>query len=521
MTPAKGNLGKVLFFEEQMSSPRTVACATCHQVSAGGSDPRSVPGDPLSINSGPDGIVGTPDDSIGSRGVPPNSSDGAYRWVIPTAYREQVTPRKAPSTINAAYSPLLFWDGRAGPQFLDPLSSAIVLLGGGALEAQALAPPVSEVEMAHQGRNWQEVAARIATVRPLALSPGVPPALGQWIDGRDYPSLFAEAFGSPEVTPVRIAMAIATYERTLFSNQTPFDAELAGQDALTTQERTGRALFNSLQCNVCHAGNRLTDEQFHFIGVRPATEDSGRFGVTGLPEDIGAFKTPGLRNVELRAPYMHDGSLATLEDVVDFYDRGGDFNAPHKHPLIVPLGLSPQQKADLVAFMKRPLTDPRIVAGIPPFDPVALYSASNRVPRIGVDGTTGTGGFVPQVVAIEPPLVGNPAFTVCVERATGGTTAVLILDDAPIPASSALPKYWSLGRFSVVLDGSSPGQGYASVTIPIPDESTLVGKTFYGRWFVLDPGAADHIAHSPSFEFTVFGDTETVTNADSHWLEMD
>src|SRR4029079_11777880 len=113
---------------------------------------------------------------------------------------------------------------------------------------------------------------------------------------------------------------------------------------------------------------RFTNDTFQYIGVRPQADDLGRFNVTNNPGDRGRMKVPSLRNVELRAPYFHNGEMATLEEVVDFYDRGGDFDAPNKNPAIAPIGLSSTQKAALVAFLRRPLTDPRITAGTAPFD---------------------------------------------------------------------------------------------------------------------------------------------------------
>ena len=151
-------------------------------------------------------------------------------------------------------------------------------------------------------------------------------------------------------------------------------------------------------------------------GVRPANEDEGRFDVTARPQDRGAMKVPSLRNVELRAPYMRNGRFATLEEVVAFYNRGGDFNAPNKAPAMQPLNLTAQQMADLVTFMKRPLTDPRVTSETGPFTRPTMYTESNRVPVVSGTGRAGTGGNVPQVMAIEPPLVGNPSFTVAVSN---------------------------------------------------------------------------------------------------------
>ena len=129
--------------------------------------------------------------------------------------------------------------------FRDPVTNVIVLGGAGQLESQAVGPPVSDVEMAHTGTNWTEVAQHIAEARPLALSANVPKSLDAWIGGRDYPALFEEAFGTAQVTPSRIAMAIGTFERTLFSDRTPFDQVNAGIAQLTAAEQRGRGVFNN------------------------------------------------------------------------------------------------------------------------------------------------------------------------------------------------------------------------------------------------------------------------------------
>src|SRR5207244_3181868 len=144
-------------------------------------------------------------------------------------------------------------------------------------------------EMGHQGRDWNDVAARVTSVTPLALSAGVPAALAGWIAGRGYGDLFAEAFGSSLVTPARILMAIASYERTLFSTRAPFDSVIAGTAILAPDEAAGMRLFGQLPCARCHGGALTSDNRFHYIGVRPAAEDSGRVVVTHDLADLGAF----------------------------------------------------------------------------------------------------------------------------------------------------------------------------------------------------------------------------------------
>ena len=511
LTATKIYLGKALFWDEQMSATKTVSCGTCHIPASGGSDPRSRLNQAQSLNPGFDNSFGTNDDVIGSIGVPLSIANGTYSLSGIFGFNRQVTGRKANPFIDAAYSPEIFWDGRALSEFRDPITNAVILPTGAALESQAAGPPVSSVEMAHSGSNWTLVANRISNSRPLALSPVVPMALKTWINSRTYSQLFSETYGSNDVTPAKIAMAIAAYERSLFSDQTPIDKAMAEITPLTTQEQAGQNLFVSLQCNACHNDNLMTDSFFHNIGVRPTSEDTGRFNVTGVNDDKGKFKTPGLRNVELRGPYMHNGRFNTLEEVVEFYNRGGDFDDPNvNHDLIRPLNLTAQEKTDLVAFMKRPLTDPRVAAELPPFDRPMLYADSNRVPVISGTGVAGTSGQVPQPMAIEPPLVGNPSFTVAVTKGLGGANATLAINSTD-PGTSAIPSTGSFARQTLTLQGSGAGNGYGSISLIIPNNNALIGQTFFGRWYVTDAGSASGFSVSRLFSFTVFGNSNAVT----------
>jgi cytochrome c peroxidase len=515
VTATKAYLGKALFWDEQLSSTRTVSCGTCHFAGNGGSDSRSVGSTARATNPGFDGIFNTPDDVFGSPGVMSSHADGTYNWAPIYGFKEQVTGRKSKSYIDAAYANSLFWDGRATGIFIDPISGAIVLQNGAALESQVLAPPVNTGEMAHEGRNWLDVASRVSVSKPLALAPTVPEGLKTWIGGRSYAELFEEAFGTSEITPARIAMAIATFERTVYSDRTPFDAAVSGIQPLTAQEQRGQGVFNQAQCNGCHAGALFSDNQFHYIGLRPTNEDTGRFQVTGDPQNLGEFRTPSLRNVELRTPYMHDGRFSTLEEVVEFYNRGGDFTAPNKDPRVRPRNLSPQQKADLVAFLKRPLTDSRVAAGNGQFNRPMLYTESNRVPQIVGSGTTGSGGIVPQATAIEPPIVGNPNFTIGVSNSLGGANAILVIDSND-PGTGQIPASASFARVSIQLSGNGNGGGFGSASLGIPNNPALVGATFFGRWYVSDPNAPGGTAISPAFKFTVFGEAVSAPTRAKH-----
>ena len=517
LTATKAYLGKVLFWDEQMSSTRTVSCGTCHINGAGGADSRIAIA--TSSNPGPDTAFGTADDITGSAGVPSNNLDGTY--LSHTSYRlaDQVTGRKSVSAVNAVYFPILFWDGRAPGTFRDPLTNNILINAGGALESQAAGPPTSEIEMAHGGRNWTDVAARISTSKPLALSPTMPMALSTWINGRTYPELFQEAFGTSDITPARILLAIGTYERTLFSDQTPFDLDVAGIAPLSAAANRGRGVFNGpAGCNVCHAGNLFAEtninnqiNMFRDIGVRPSNEDTGRFQVTGLTQDVGEFRVPSLRNVGLRRTFFHNGRFTTLNEVVAFYNRGGDFpnnpNVPNN--LIRPLGLGQNQQNDLVAFLQA-LTDPRVTSEGGQFTRPTLYMESNRVPQITGTGRAGSGATTPLIRAISPPIAGNPNFTVSVNNALGNANAVLVIDSVDPGVGTSIPANGSFARMTTTTQNTGAGNGWASLTMPIPATPTVVGQTFFARWYIQDAAAANGFSVSQAARFTVFGEATAV-----------
>ncbi|MCB1231562.1 MAG: hypothetical protein KDN19_14930 [Verrucomicrobiae bacterium] len=507
ITTAKVDLGKALFWDEQLSSTRTVSCGSCHQPVTGGADPRSQLGEANSTNPGPDGILGTADDITGSPGVVLNNADGTYSLADFFGMATQVTGRYAPPAINAGYANALFWDGRAGEEFRDPVTNQVVLSSNAALESQAAGPPTSTAEMGHQDRDWNDVATRVAGSKPLAIADGIPSALTNWINDRNYPALFNEVFGSSEVTPSRIIMAIATYERTLVSNQAPIDAFIAGDNsALTAQQQQGLQIFTGAgRCVICHGGNRFTDDNFHYLGVRPQNDDLGRFNITGVNADRGAMKTPSLRNVSLRNEYMHNGRFGTLEEVVNFYNRGGDFNAPNKP--IRPLGLDATERAALVAFLEA-LTDPRVANETVPFDRPTMYAAGGHLPVLDGNSVAGSGDFTPQMVAIEPPLRGNPNFSLGIAGGLGGANATLVIADSPLPTGPTIPDDGSVRlRFDVTLNGSGAGNGFSSIPVALSGDNALDGKTLHARWYVSDGSATNGLAASEAATFTIFGES--------------
>lgn len=230
-------------------------------------------------------------------------------------FRGQETHRNAPSLWNRAYGTAFFWDGREA-----------------SLEAQALRPIESPTEM---GGTIDQTVERLRK-------------------HKEYPALFQDAFGEG-VNAGNVAKSLASFERVLLSGNSRVDRFRAGEvRALSDGERHGLWLYESRGgCWRCHSGPNFSDEGFHNTGVNwnQPPIDLGRFTVTNKDSDRGRFKTPSLRNVALTAPYMHDGSLASLEDVVEFYGRGGSKN-PHLDESVAPLGLTPEDKKDLVAFLK-------------------------------------------------------------------------------------------------------------------------------------------------------------------------
>ena len=312
-------LGRKLYFDTRLSKDGTLACATCHDVSRGFTDHRSV-----------------------SEGI-----------------GDHLGKRSAPTTMNAALFQSQFWDGRAA-----------------SLEEQAKLPILNPIEMGHP-----DAASAMAGI-------GTDPA---------YEQLFRKAYGhAPNYDD--LGRAIASFERTLIFLDAPFDRFAGGDSkALSPAAQRGLALFNGkARCVSCHMMNSSnpigTDNLFHNIGVSARKQnfealaaqaqsvlkdgkdtealdklaiqtdmsELGRFLVTKKREDIGAFKTEQIRNVALTAPYMHDGSLKTLWDVVDHYNKGGETNA-YLDGGIEPLNLSENEIDDVVAFLFS-LTDVRFAA---------------------------------------------------------------------------------------------------------------------------------------------------------------
>jgi cytochrome c peroxidase len=224
--------------------------------------------------------------------------------------------RNTPTLVNVSLQPYQLWDGRSS-----------------SLEDQALLP----VE------NPREMGSRLETV------------LDRLNQVASYRTAFQEVFGTL-ATRNTVAQALASFERTILSGNSAYDRYRAGdREAMRPASIEGMKLFHGkAHCSVCHRGPNLSNGQFHNLGVGwngSRFADQGRFAVTGIIKDKGAFKTPTLRQVAQTAPYMHDGSLATLDEVVEFYNRGGNPN-PHLDPLIQPRKLNAQEKRWLVEFLK-------------------------------------------------------------------------------------------------------------------------------------------------------------------------
>lgn len=204
----------------------------------------------------------------------------------------------------------------------------------------------------------EQLAAR-AIKNPAAMAQVVPELIEELKAIPEYRERFGKVFGG-EVSFTGIIRALAAFQRTVITSESAHDRFEAGdKTALSDEARAGRGIFfGKGNCASCHTPPLFTDNDFHMLGVPqegPRAEDLGRFTVTGDERDRGAFKTPTLRNIELTAPYMHDGVFRTLEDVVAFYDAGGG-DVPNKSPLIRPLNMSAEERRALVAYL-RALTD--------------------------------------------------------------------------------------------------------------------------------------------------------------------
>lgn len=228
--------------------------------------------------------------------------------------------RHTPTLINLAWSESYFWDGRAAD-----------------LEEQAIAPIMSKTEM---GMTPQALIERLSK-------------------DEDYQSDFQQVFGEEGLSLKTLAMALAAFERTLVSKNAPFDAWVAGNEkAISASAKRGFELFTGkARCSLCHSGWNFTDDGFHDIGLKSL--DEGRFEVLSFPTMHHAFKTPGLRNIRERAPYMHDGSLATLDAVIRHYDNGFQ-QRDSLSDLMQPLGLSANERADLIVFLNS-LSSPVVI----------------------------------------------------------------------------------------------------------------------------------------------------------------
>lgn len=240
-----------------------------------------------------------------SDGLPTAMGDGAKRL-----------GRNTPTVINTAYNPIQMWDGRKRT-----------------LEDQATGPIEAADEM---NQNIDALVGKLSALE-------------------GYRAAFEQAYPGEGITKKTIAKAIASYERTVVSSESPFDRWVRGdRKAIGEPAQRGFAVFNGKgNCAKCHMGFNFTDNGFHNIGVKSTFpgDEVGRFAHLRLPSMKGAYKTPTLRDIDRTAPYMRNGVYRTLEEVVEHYDRGGDVRQ-HLSPNIQALNLTAQEKSDLVAFMK-------------------------------------------------------------------------------------------------------------------------------------------------------------------------
>ena len=332
------DLGRLLFFDPILGGEKDVSCGTCHHPAFAFADGRRF--------------------SAGVSGA----GLGPARTVSTSAISGQpigLTPRNSPTVLNAAYNGdslgrpghlgLQFWDGRAAgleEQARGPITSRTEMAG------DAYAPDVARDSVVARLRQVEEYVLRFRAA---------------------FPADAVAASGGDVITMDTYGRALAAYQRELVTRNSPFDRYAAGDDeALTRQQKRGLELFfTTALCAQCHSGPMFSDFSFRVVGVPQSGpggsvlpgDDAGREEHTGELADRYAFRTPTLRNVELTAPYMHDGEFATLEDVVRFYDDGASprhasIEASELDPLVAsPIGLSQEDRSAVVAFL-RALTDP-------------------------------------------------------------------------------------------------------------------------------------------------------------------
>lgn len=278
-TPAKAQLGRILFFDPILSGSRKISCSSCHNPS----------------KSWADGLQ----HAVGE---------------VPTGLKI-----RTPTLIDIAFVDVLGWDGK----FPD-------------LESVAFGPLMSP-------RNMNITEREL--LRRLRSAPR-------------YVAAFTAAFGNSDITRTKIEKALATYERTIVAGKAPFDRWISGDEtAITPEAKRGFAVFNGkAHCSQCHSGPSFTDGSFQDIGTATGT-DIGRGRIFPNSEMLRyAFKTPTLRNVAKRAPYMHDGSIPTLGGVIELYNRGG-INRPSRSPSIEPLLLTEAEKKALTEFLQTLTSD--------------------------------------------------------------------------------------------------------------------------------------------------------------------
>ena len=237
---------------------------------------------------------------------------------VSTGIRGQKGGRSAPVSFNRVFSSAQFWDGRAAT-----------------LEDQSVGPFTNPIE--HGFANYDVMVAKMKKIA-------------------GYRKLFKQVYGEDDITIGNVGKAIASFQRTVLSGNSPADRFDMGQEAGAIPEAAQKGLLlfrDKARCTKCHSGFNFTDEKFHNLGIGwdDNKVDLGRYMVTKNPEDIGAFKTPTLREISRSAPYTHAGRFKTLEEVVNFYNQGGVKN-PHQDPLILPLELTDQEKGDLVQFLR-------------------------------------------------------------------------------------------------------------------------------------------------------------------------
>lgn len=494
----KVGLGKALFWDEQVSIDNTMACGTCHAPRHGGTDGRTLGGSP--------GVVRQIVNAAGQVDY-----DAGVRQVTHTT-QLPVTEIAAPTMIGAYLFGRLFWDRRAGPGF-HAEASTTALPGFGsnaALEALAVEPPLSPVEMGHEGLTWSQPRLRqkLAQARPLALvdPSSIPPDILWVAQQPNYAVLFDAVFASDPlvggqvgVTRERFAMAVAHYQRTLIPDHAPIDLGTMTQDQIDgfaiMRDRVGGQAPGCFSCHSVSGAPALTPPPRRLVNAFDNLFSDGQQHSIGL-DHVPARKTPTLRNLGLHTKFFSTGLAATPIELVRLYNRNCNPACALQHGPIELLAtftppLTAAEETKVVAFLFDALTDPRVRDELPPFDRPKLRSEMQPFGQnvFGVGTAPPGSGGVPAMLAHVPlwvPRAGEPDVSkIAVTNVPVGGVAEVMFSLAP----GAGPVGWLAAPIFTAPSGPRSPNGVSTYRPSFPLSTALIGTPLFFQFRVGDIGA--------------------------------